>query len=320
VEVGSPELLQMLFVLTCADLAAVGPGVLTSWKLDLLTRLYLSARRHLSGDATSAGDEQWVLPRRDQIRASIPAGVNVSWWNQQVDALPRSYLADASTEQIVQELDRLYRLRHDDAAAWGRYRAERRVVEYTVGTYEEITSGIFYLLTGALASKGLQILSAEIHTLGQNLVLDRFYVQDTDFSGEPPAERMEEVSRALVSSLTEPSGKKPTFRRLWSEESRRAKSALPLAPTQVRVDNSTSERYTILDIFAHDRMGLLYTIALTIFQLGLSVHVAKISTYVDQVVDVFYVTDADGQKVLDEDRIIEIRQRLVDEIEKFTSE
>ena len=59
----------------------------------------------------------------------------------------------------------------------------------------------------------------------------------------------------------------------------------------------TSNRYTIFDVFAADRMGLLYTIARSLFQSGLSVAVAKIGTYLDQVVDVFYVTDQAGQKV-----------------------
>jgi [protein-PII] uridylyltransferase len=86
-------------------------------------------------------------------------------------------------------------------------------------------------------------------------------------------------------------------------------------PIQVRVDNTTSEAFTILDIFAHDRMGLLYTIARTIYDLGLSVHVAKIGTYVDQVVDVFYVTDGEGAKIQDEQRLDHIRQKLVEEIE-----
>ena len=64
-------------------------------------------------------------------------------------------------------------------------------------------------------------------------------------------------------------------------------------------------------------MGLLYTITRTIFQLGLSVHVAKIGTYLDQVVDVFYVTDQAGAKIQDEQRLNEIRQRLIEEIDTF---
>ena len=92
---------------------------------------------------------------------------------------------------------------------------------------------------------------------------------------------------------------------------------MPHLPTQVRVDNSTSDRFTILDIFAPDRMGLLYTIARTLFELGLSVSVAKIGTYLDQVVDVFYVTDQSGAKIHDEARLSEIRARLLAAVEEL---
>ena len=88
-------------------------------------------------------------------------------------------------------------------------------------------------------------------------------------------------------------------------------------PTQVRVDNNTSDRFTILDIFAADKTGLLYTIARTIFELGLSVSVARIGTYLDQVVDVFYVTDALGEKIEDESRLAEIRARLFEVVDDF---
>src|SRR5690606_37624708 len=86
-------------------------------------------------------------------------------------------------------------------------------------------------------------------------------------------------------------------------------------PTVVRVDNNTSERFTVLDIFTADRMGLLYTISRTLFELGLSVGVAKIGTYLDQVVDVFYVTDQAGHKIQSEERLQQIRTRLVQVIE-----
>ena len=83
-------------------------------------------------------------------------------------------------------------------------------------------------------------------------------------------------------------------------------------PTRVNIDNSTSDRFTIIDIFTHDRTGLLYAITRTLFELGLSVGRAKIGTYLDQVVDVFYVTDRAGQKIDDDRQLDEIRQRLLE--------
>ena len=53
--VGSVHLLNMLYVLTCADISAVGPGVLSPWKLGLLTDLYLNAKKILTGDTKDGG-------------------------------------------------------------------------------------------------------------------------------------------------------------------------------------------------------------------------------------------------------------------------
>jgi [protein-PII] uridylyltransferase len=92
--------------------------------------------------------------------------------------------------------------------------------------------------------------------------------------------------------------------------------ALAVVPTRVRIDNSTSDHCTIVDIFTHDRTGLLFTISRTIFDLGLSVSVAKIGTYIDQVVDVFYVTDQAGNKIHDEGRLQEISNRLLEAIDR----
>jgi [protein-PII] uridylyltransferase len=83
----------------------------------------------------------------------------------------------------------------------------------------------------------------------------------------------------------------------------------------VRTDNSTSERYTIIDVFAADRTGLLYRITRTLYELGLSVSVAKIATHLDQVLDVFYVTDQEGRKIVDESRLQSIQERLLAEID-----
>jgi [protein-PII] uridylyltransferase len=308
VDVRSLETLQMLYVLTCADLAAVGPGVLNDWKQDLLTQLYLNAREYLAGDGVATAFDQRLASRRAAIHDLVRNEKNATWWQTHIRGMPRGYLLGVSPEQIVAELRCLRNLPHDEAMAWGRWLPDRNAVEYTVGAYEEITPGIFHKLTGALTSKRAQILSAEIHTLAGNLVLDRFYVHDLDFTHEPPKERLGEVTSALVTALKDRSGKVPTFSSIWSGEPGPAEGKLP---TQVHIDNNSSDRFTIIDIFAHDRRGLLYAISRTIFELDLSVQLAKIGTYLDQVVDVFYVTDISGSKVSDETRLAAIRSALI---------
>lgn len=315
VSVHSLETLEMLYVLTCADLAAVGPGVLNSWKRDLLTQLYLHARTCLAGEPTSAAFDERLTSRRREILALVRAEADSDWWRAHIEGMPKGYLFGVPSEQIVTELRALRTLPHNQAIVWGRWLPDRTAVEYTVGAFEELTPGIFHKLTGTLTSKRMQILSAEIHTMVGNLVLDRFYVHDLDYAGEPSRERLEEVKSALVSALTDPSEKRPTFAKFWKAGEANPPPTVRL-PTQVHIDNSSSERFTIIDIFAHDRLGLLYAIARTIFELGLSVQLAKIGTRIDQVVDVFYVTDQRGFKLQDEQRLSDIRHALISAIDR----
>jgi len=315
VDVGSADILQMLYVLTCADLAAVGPGVLNRWKLDLLARLYRRARASLTGDAALDAEDRKLQEQRAEIRQLVSQHEDQSWWDKQITALPRSYLIDDAPAELVRQLERIHKLPRRSALAWGRHLPDRKAVEYTVAAYEEVAPGIFHKLTGALSSKRHDILSAEIHTLADQLVLDRFYVVDRDFADAPLPSRIQEVCDALVKSLLDPTEAAPSFRRTWSEYVAEKPTAGRLE-TRVRVDNSTSDQFTILDVFAHDRTGLLYTISRRIFELGLSVHGAKIGTHLDQVVDVFYVTGAKG-KIVDEGQINHIRQELLEAIEAF---
>ena len=316
VEVGSPERLKMLYVLTLADLAGVGPGVLNEWKRELLTDLYDHALRLLASDSPADAASQRLKGRRGEILSLARRLDGVAWWETQIITLPPSCLFAAPAQQLVAELDRLRKLPHREAMAWGRHLPERSAVEYTVGTYEEISPGIFHRLTGALTASRQQILSADINTLAEGLVLDRFYVQDQDYVGPPPQQRIDEVSAELVAVLKDPSGQPPVFRKLWQDRPQAGADAIKHLPTRVTIDNSTAERFTIVATFAYDRMGLLYAIARTLFELGLSVSKAKIGTHLDQVVDVFYVTDQrTGRKITDESRLAQIRQRLIEAIE-----
>jgi [protein-PII] uridylyltransferase len=314
VDVGSPEALRMLFVLTCADLGAVGPGVLNDWKLEVLCDLYQRTMEHLSGDSPSAATER----RRGALRSLLQHETAYERIADQIRTLPSSYLHSAPPERIAEDLRQLAALTDREVKIWCRYVPETGTMEYTVGTQESITPGVFHKLTGGFSSQGLQILSADINTLAGGLVLDRFIVLDRDFAEEPPPSRIAEIEARLSAALT--SDTPPAFRRVWQRTTRSATAAVPALPTQVKIDSSTSEHFTIIDVFALDRMGLLYTITRTLFELGLSVSLAKISTYLDQVVDVFYITDQQGRKIHDEHWLGQIREKLLQAIEAHERE
>jgi [protein-PII] uridylyltransferase len=287
------------------------------WKTEVVTDLYHRTMQHLAGDSPETTVDATLARRRAETRQSLGVKGDEPWFAEHLDALPASYFSATQPQQAAADLILLHDLTRSTGAGVSvsmQYQAETAVVQCTIATSEQVVPGIFHRLTGALSSLGLQIRAAQIHTLPDGLVLDRFWVHDPDFAGEPPSERLEQIERSLIAALTNPSTEPPTFRRTWQAGSHR-RVRVPGVPTRVQIDNSTSSGLTIIDVFTHDRTGLLYSITRTLFELGLSVARAKIGTFLDQVVDVFYVTDQQNRKISDEGKLEEIQGRLMEVVE-----
>ena len=253
--------------------------------------------------------------RRAIVQKELGTEKDQRWFAEHLEALPAAYLNVTPPPQAAADLRLLYGREAGGVSVAAQYQAETATVQFTVATSEHITRGIFHKLTGALSSHGLEIRTAQIHTLPDGLVLDRFWVHDPDYAGQPSRERLEQVQQSLVQSLESSTGQPPAFRRTWQVGGHRP-VRVPGVPSRVNIDNSTSSRFTIIDIFTHDRTGLLYAITRTLFELGLSVARAKIGTFLDQVVDVFYVTEQQDRKIKEERRLDEIRTRLLAVVEE----
>jgi [protein-PII] uridylyltransferase len=83
-------------------------------------------------------------------------------------------------------------------------------------------------------------------------------------------------------------------------------------PPQVLIENTSSDSYTIIEVQAQDHLGLLYKLTRVLYESGLDVALAKISTEANRAIDVFYVTDAAGHKLSENSETGTIRQTLLD--------
>ncbi|UUO07517.1 [protein-PII] uridylyltransferase [Blastopirellula sp. J2-11] len=319
VDVGSPELLKMLFVLTCADFDGVGPGVLNDWKVRVLGELYRASMRHLGVELEGESSKR-LQNKRERLEQLAQTQEDPAWFKRQFNALPPSYLNETPADRIADELAQLHKLPVEGAFVSTTYLADRDIIEITVGTHEQVVPGVFHRIAGAVSSLRMSILAAEINTLADGLVLDRFYVIDQESSGEPAVERMDDLAAKIKKMVLDKNDAPPNFRSRWTSKASRTAAHVQVLPTEVKIDNGTSEQFSIVEVFAHNRVGLLYAISRAIFQLGLSVSIAKIATHLDQVVDVFYVSDEAGQKIEDEQRLQEISSRLIEAVDEFRAQ
>ena len=142
VEVGSAERLRMLYVMTAADLGAVGPKVWDSWKEDVLTDVFHRVKRHLTGDSDQELDEQLGV-RRDEIRRLL-SDTGHDDVLPVVDSLPPALLDESSTDQTVADLSLLSGLSSRNVEVLGVYQKETNTIRLTVATREEVAPGVFH--------------------------------------------------------------------------------------------------------------------------------------------------------------------------------
>ena len=165
----------------------------------------------------------------------------------------------------------------------------------------------------------MEIISAQITTSASGGVVDSFRVIDHDYASEVPRSRVQAIETEIRKAVIGESDAKTMFlnnRRF--QESASLSGEFDLG--RVEIDNQSSRRCTIIDVIAHDRTGLLYIVSRAISRMGLSVVMAKISTHLDQVVDVFYVIDEHERKIEDGDRLQEVKEQLERTLHDFELE
>jgi [protein-PII] uridylyltransferase len=244
------------------------------------------------------------------------SGIDRTWIEAQLKQFPERYVYGTAPARIAAHIAAVQRLHTGDVIIETDFNRELGICEYSVITHNELTPGIFSKIAGVMAGSGLQILDAQILTRADGIVVDTFQVTDPDYQGEPPAERRQTVGDRIAAVLKGWEHVDDVLRRGARLKMTRP---LPKAPeeTEVRIDNETSDGFTIIDVFADDRQGLLHVITNAIFQLGLSIHAARISTRLDQVADVFYVTDQVGKKLRDHAQLERVRAGIEKAVEKF---
>ncbi|MDL1964853.1 MAG: [protein-PII] uridylyltransferase [Deltaproteobacteria bacterium] len=301
------ERLIMLYLLTVSDSISTGPKAWNDWTSALLRNLFLSVLSILKKGELATGEAvETVNKKKEEVllsASSLPA-------KQELELLfkvmsPR-YLLYASAHDILEHIG-LYKKLGNRDFVWKITRtvdSNTRVV--TICAIDR--PGLFSKIAGVFTLNSIDILDTQAYTWRNNIALDIFKVKpplDQIFETER-WDRAEENLKSILAgelNLTKALKEKMSaYRPLGPRTSQR--------PIRIVVDNESSGFFTIIEVFAYDFPGLLFSITDALFRCGLDVWASKISTKVDQVVDVFYVRDFDGQKIDAPDRVLAIKRTI----------
>jgi [protein-PII] uridylyltransferase len=211
--------------------------------------------------------------------------------------MPERYLRVADADQIVQQLRLVRQLDSESLVTGWKIGADRHFTELTVCTRD--SAGLFARIAGSLTASGLNILSADLSTREDGVVIDTFRVSEV--GGHQPVKsdrwpKIEEVLKGAIEGSLDVAEAVEGWRSKISRPRRRG-TRPPVQPS-VRFDSESSAASTVIEVRAEDAPGLAYRISSTLAQFGLDITFAKIATDKNNALDVFYVTDSDGQKLL----------------------
>ena len=310
--VGDQMHLDMLLVLTVADINATNPKLWTDWKGALMRNLYFETQRALhEGIEEPADKSAWVENAK----------------NTALHLLSEDGITNASALKVWGDIAEQFFLREraEDIAEFTKAIVTNNQmpmillrdvkVEIPVATqifvYTHDEGNLFPIIAAVMDRLRLNIQDARLQATSDNRTFHVFYVLDDN---DRPIGTNHRLCKKIISSLSDgisnPSSVKMDVNR---RTSRQLKSLTIKTSVSLRNDMQTGT--TVLRVITPDRPGLLAHIARIFSDYNLVLYNAKISTLGERVEDTFYIRDKNHQPVTDKPLIEEIQKTICTELD-----
>ena len=265
--VGSIDRLKALYLLTYADMRAVAPNVYNNWRDMLLSDLYMRALKVLEqGDREAVDPARRLATVKAAVRETLLAAAapeaDVAAF---LDEMPDRYFFTVPEGDIPAAFRPDALARRPPAGLPHRHFPELEFSEFIVVTRDR--QGLFSMIAGALTANNLNILSARITTRTNGIAMDVFRVSHQMGAGAMALEedrwlRVEHDLERVITGQQDIAALVAAAHHVQSA----GRKFVRHVPTEVTVDNRTSEQFTVIDVFTQDRVGLLFAITHTLFR------------------------------------------------------
>lgn len=312
------ERLKLLYLLTIADIQAVGPTTWNSWRADLLATLYTECELHLGNPEPVSAAPERILSAQNRL---VEALEGLEWPQGSIDAAiahhnPNYWLKTSAQERLHDAL--LIRATRENGTGLAtRFEpdAQRGMVVWTVcaADHPRLLSSI----AGACAAQGFNIIGAQIDTTKEGFALDRILLSHTPHKGGDDRAQFQTLENTLIKILSGKANLKALITQRGSFTTRKH-DAFEI-PVVVNISNQMSQHFTVIELEVLDQPGLLYDITRLLSTLNLNITSAFVATYGEKAVDTFYVTDLTGQKIVSASRLNTIKRKVAERLEGIIS-
>ena len=286
VQVGDWGRLDMLYLLTIADIAGTSPKLWNSWRDRLLADLYVAARYVLRRDLERpARAEVRMREVRERALALLhESGRDGASAAAVLDAFPDAALLRQRPESLAWQVAEI--LKAPDAATVVAVRPPegRGGTEVFVCTPDR--DGVFAAVAATLDRLRLDVVAARVMSSRDGRALDTFTVLEAGTQAPVPAARAAELQTTLERVLGTATLRTQPAQRGLTRRLRHFQR-----PPRIDFHGGDGQPFTRLALVCSDRPGLLVAIAQAFLDTGVRVHDARIATFGDQVEDFFELSD-----------------------------
>ncbi len=301
-EVQDPDRLTMLYLLTIADSRATGPNVWNDWKAALVQELFLKIAHLLERsdliDPNRIHAVEWM---REQVAEKLGPDSD-----EDISILPEDYLLSFTPDAILKHLELKKGLSKHPII----FLPSDKTNYWSIMIMAKDRTGLLSRIFGVMALHNLNILAAQIFTLKDGTAVDVLDVKSA-FGEKYEEKDWDAVEKDLVNAIQDRLGLAHRLAQKYVRQSLGSPYMCTHPRPDVVIDNTTSDFYTIIEVHARNRMGMLYDITRTLADFSINIFRAKIGSDVDREVDVFYVQDRYGQKIEDQALQNELKDALV---------
>lgn len=302
----SRDYMETLFLMTYADSKGTNEEAWSSWKETLMTQLYRSTCAYQE-------NQQDFFSRASRLKSELYAQLEAELegdyqeeLRRHFEGMPERYFFGKDQETITRHL-KLFRSFLQHAPAGGGLETLPPIlhwIDVREGGYTQLEiccqdrSLLLAKIAGTLACNRVNVLSADIFTRGDGLVLDVLRICTTNFepvSGASARQRVEEMLRHVLDCSREI---EDVTRELPAQKAFDP-NLHETFPRRVFLSNTRNPNQTTMEVQALDRLGLLYSILTAIGQHHIQVDNARIATEKGAALDTFYLTDGNGDKIND---------------------
>ena len=313
----TPENLDALLLFTYCDTNGTAPGAWNGWKESLMLQLH-KATLHFLVDGREKFTRKLDSDRRElrsEVSKLMPADFSQEI-KEHFERTPTAAFAYREASFIATQIGGVRSFLEEEKNGKNPYAASVEWIDQPDKGYSELIVATrdrplhLEKLCCALASEQINILSADLFTRTDSIVLNIFRVCTTNFEPITAASTRQRFAYTFASILESEKYEPETYlKRKTNFLKPRTETGLSV-PVRAHVSNDLHPSCTTVEIQALDRIGLLHDLFHTVNEAGLDTSHARICTEKGVAMDTLYITTSDDKQILDPKLLLALEEKF----------